>query len=39
MAQQQAVLKPLRSDAAQEAVSQGDVAGILGERLQLAVAT
>jgi histidyl-tRNA synthetase len=38
-AQQQVVIKPLRSDAAQETVLQGDIAGILGERLQLAAAT
>jgi histidyl-tRNA synthetase len=39
VAQQQVVLKPLRSDAAQETVSQQLVAAILGERLQLAVAS
>jgi histidyl-tRNA synthetase len=38
-AQQQVVLKPLRSEAAQETVLQGDIAGILGDRLQLAAVT
>ena len=38
-AQQQVVVKPLRSDAAQETVLQKDIAAILGERLQLEAAT
>ncbi|HYQ73431.1 MAG TPA: histidine--tRNA ligase, partial [Gammaproteobacteria bacterium] len=39
VAQQQVVVKPLRSDVAQESVLQQDIAAILGARLQLAVAT
>ncbi len=39
VAQQQVVLKPLRSDAAQETVLLQEIAGILGERLQLTAAT
>jgi histidyl-tRNA synthetase len=38
VAQQQVVVKALRSDAAQETVLQADVANLLGERLQLAAA-
>jgi histidyl-tRNA synthetase len=34
-AQHQVVIKPLRSNAAQETVAQQEIAGILGERLQL----
>jgi len=37
--QQQVVFKPLRSAAAQETVLQQEIAGILGERLRLAVVT
>ena len=36
VAQQQVIVKPLRSDAAQETVLQQDIAGILGKRLQFA---
>jgi histidyl-tRNA synthetase len=36
---QQVVLKPLRSEAAQETVAQQDLAGILGARLQLTAVT
>jgi histidyl-tRNA synthetase len=39
VAQQQVVLKPLRSDAGQESLLQQEIAGILGDRLQLAVPT
>jgi len=39
VAQQQVVLKSLRSDAAQETVLQQQIAGILGDRLQLTAAT
>jgi histidyl-tRNA synthetase len=39
VAQQQVVLKPLRSGAAQETLLQQDIAGIIGERLQLAIPT
>jgi len=35
---QQVVLKPLRSDADQETLSQQEIAGVLGARLQLAAA-
>jgi histidyl-tRNA synthetase len=38
-AQQQAVLKPLRSDADQESLMQQDIAGIIAARLQLPIVT
>jgi histidyl-tRNA synthetase len=38
-AQQQVVLKPLRSDADQESLLQQDIAGIIAARLQLPVVT
>jgi histidyl-tRNA synthetase len=38
-AQQQAVLKPLRSDAEQESLMQQDIAGIIAARLQLPIVT
>jgi histidyl-tRNA synthetase len=38
-AQQQVVLKPLRSDADQESLLQQDIAGIIAARLQLPIAT
>jgi histidyl-tRNA synthetase len=38
VAQRQVVVKPLRSDAAQETVMQTDIATMLGERLQLEAA-
>ena len=39
VAQQQVVIKPLRSDAEQESLSQQDIAGIIAGRLQLPIVT
>jgi histidyl-tRNA synthetase len=39
VAQQQVVIKPLRSDAGQESLSQRDIAGIIAGRLQLPIVT
>ena len=38
-AQQQAVVKPLRSDAEQESLSQQDIAGVIAARLELPIVT